>query len=102
MMKLYVQVRRYKTAYFKETSKSEDMTLNGSDMLLLQILQSLKNKNDYVSVANTPPRMLMSATFLINTSSNKAMVEKKVENDMVVTKVSPSVPLERVRKLILI
>ena len=90
------------TVYFREKSKSEDMTLNGSDMLLLQILQSLKNKNDCVSVANTPLRMLMSATFLINTSSNKAMVEKKIENDLVVTKVSPSVPLERVQKLILI
>ena len=44
----------------------------------------------------------MSVTFLINTSSNKAIVEKKVENDMVVTKVSPSIPLERVQKLILI
>ena len=46
--------------------------------------------------------MSMSATFAINTSSNKAMIEKKVENDMVVTKVSPSVPLERIQKLILI
>ena len=55
-----------------------------------------------VSVANTPPRMSMSATFAINTSSNKAMIEKKVENDMVVTKVSPSVPLERIQRLILI
>ena len=90
------------TVYFRETSKSEDMTLNGSDMSLLQIPQSLKNKNDCVSVANTPPRMSMSATFAINTSSNKAMIEKKVENDMVVTKVSPSVPLERIQKLILI
>ena len=62
----------------------------------------LKNKNDCVSVANTPRRMSMSATFAINTSSNKAMIEKKVENDMVVTKVSPSVPLERIQKLILI
>ena len=44
----------------------------------------------------------MSATFTINTSSNKDMIEKKVENDMVVTKVSPSVPLERIQKLILI
>ena len=40
------------TVYFTETSKSEDMTLNGSDMLPLQIFQSLKNKNDCVSVAN--------------------------------------------------
>ena len=41
--------------------------------------------------------MLMSTTRFINTFSNDAIVEKKVENDMVVTKVSPSVPpLERV------
>ena len=37
----------------------------------------------------------MSTTRIINTFSNEAIVEKKVENDMVVTKVSPSVPLER-------
>ena len=84
------------TVYFRETSKSEDMTLNASDMSLSQILQSLKYKNDCVSVANTPPRMLMSTTRFINTSSNEAIVEKKVENDMFVTKVSPSVPLGRV------
>ena len=53
------------------------MTLNGSDMSLLQISQSLKNKNDCVSVANTPPRMLTSTTSFINTSSNEAIVEKK-------------------------
>ena len=40
------------TVYFSETSKSEDMKLNASGMSLLQILQSLKNKNDCVSVAN--------------------------------------------------
>ena len=82
--------------YFRETSKSEDMKLNASDMSLSQILQSLKNKNDCVFVANTPPRILMSTTSFINTSSNEAIVEKKVESDMVVTKVSPSVALERV------
>ena len=81
--------------YFRETSKSEDMKLNASDMSLSQILQSLKNKNDCAFVANTPPRILMSTTSFINTS-NEAIVEKKVESDMVVTKVSPSVPLERV------
>ena len=32
---------------------------------------------------------------VINTSSNQAIVENKVENDRVVTKVSPSVPLGR-------
>ena len=51
------------------------MTLNGSDMSLSQALQSLKNKNDCVSVASTPPRMLMSTTSFINTSSNEAIVE---------------------------
>ena len=44
--------------------------------------------------------MLMSTTVVINISSNEAVVEKKVENDMVVTKGSSSVPLERVQKLI--
>ena len=34
------------TVYFRETSKSEDMTLNGSDMSLLQILQSLEYNVD--------------------------------------------------------
>ena len=65
------------TVYFRETSKSEDMTLNGSDMSLSQTLQSLKNKNDCVSVAGTPPRMLMSTASFINTSSNETIVEKK-------------------------
>ena len=64
------------TIYFRETNKSEDMTLNVSDMLLSQILQSLKNKNDCVSIANTPPRMLMLTTGFINTSSNEPIVEK--------------------------
>ena len=81
--------------YLRETSKSEEMKLNGSDMLLSQILQSLKNKNDCVSVANTPSRILTSITSFINTSSNEAIVEKKVESDMVVIKVSPNVPLQR-------
>ena len=53
------------------------MTLNGSDMSLSQTLQSLKNKNDCVSVAGTPPRMLMSTASFINTSSNETIVEKK-------------------------
>ena len=65
------------TVYFGEMIKSEDMTLNGSDMSLSQTLQSLKNKNDCVSVAGTPPRMLMSTTRFINTSSNETIVEKK-------------------------
>ena len=69
------------------------MTLNGSDMSLLQILQSLENENDCVSIANTPPKMLMSTAGVINTSSNEVIVE----NDMVAIKVSPSVPLERLR-----
>ena len=72
------------------------MTLKESDMSLLQILQSLKNKSDCVSVANNPQRILMSITGVISTSSNEAIVEKKVENDLVVTKVSPSVPQEMV------
>ena len=53
------------------------MTLNGSDMSILQIPQLLKNKNDSVSVATAPLRMSISATFVINTSSNRAKIEKK-------------------------
>ena len=34
------------TVYFRETSKSEDMTLNGSHMSLSQILQSLEYNVD--------------------------------------------------------
>ena len=72
------------------------MTLHGSDMALLQILQSLQNENDYVSVANTPPKVIMSAAGVINTS-NEVIVKISIENDIVVTKVNPSVPLGRVK-----
>lgn len=51
------------------------MTLNGSDMLPLQILQSLENESDCVSVANTPSTMVMATTGAINTSSNESIVE---------------------------
>ena len=60
---------------FAETNKSKDMTLNGSDMSLLQILQSLKNENDCVSVANTPPKMTMLTAGVISTSCNETVVE---------------------------
>ena len=48
------------TIIFRDANKSKDLTLNGSDMLLLQILKSLQNENDWVSVATIPPTMLMS------------------------------------------
>ena len=34
------------TITFRDANKSKDLTLNGSDMLLLQILKSLQNEND--------------------------------------------------------
>ena len=71
------------------------MTLHGSDMALLQILQSLQNENDCVSVANTSPKVIMSAAGIINTS-NEVIVKISIENDIVVTKVNPSIPLGRV------
>ena len=64
------------TITFSNAKKSKNITLNGSDMLLLQILQSLENESDCVSVANTPPRMVMATTGAINTSSNESIVEK--------------------------
>ena len=79
-MKLYLRKRRYKAQSLLERqkslnlTKSKDMTLNGSDMSLLQILQSLQNENDCVSVATTPPRMVISTT-----SSNEAINEHKVK-----------------------
>ena len=83
------------TITFRETKKSKDVTLHGSDMVLLQILQSLQNENDCVSVANTPPKVIMSAAGVINTS-NEVIVKISIENDIVVTKVNPSVSLGRV------
>ena len=55
------------TITFREANKSKDLTPNGSDMSLLQILQSLQNNNNFVSVAITPPRMVMSTAGVINT-----------------------------------
>ena len=69
------------------------LTLNGSDMSLFQILQSLQDENDCIFVATTPPKIVMSTAEVINTSSNEAISESKVENDRVVTRVSPSLPL---------
>ena len=83
------------TITFREPNKSKYMTVNESDMSLLQILQSLQNEDDCVSVATTPPRTVLSTAGVKNTSS-EAISENKVENDRVVTKVSPSVPLGRV------
>ena len=65
-------------------------------MALLQILQSLQSENDCVSVANTPPKVVMSAAGVINTS-NEVIVKISIEIDIVVTKVNPSVPLGRVK-----
>ena len=64
-------------------------------MALLQILQSLQNENDCVSVANTPSKVIMSEADVINTS-NEVIVKNSIENDIVVTKMNPSVPLGRV------
>ena len=65
-------------------------------LVILFVIQSLKNNSDCVSVANNQQRILMLIPAVISTSSNEAIVEKKVENDLVVTKVSPSVHEERV------
>ena len=61
------------TITFRDANKSKDLTLNGSDMLLLQILKSLQNENDWVSVATIPPTMLMSIEGVINVSSNNVI-----------------------------
>ena len=58
----------------------------------MQILQSLQNENDCVSAATAPPSMVMSTAGIMNTSSSEAISDNKA-----VTKVSPSVPLGRVR-----
>ena len=84
------------TITLRGANKSKDMTLNESDVSLLQIIQSLQNENDCISVANTPPRMVMLKAGVINTSFNEARIKIKVENDWVVTNVSPSAPLEMV------
>ena len=76
----------------KCTQSIIDLTLNGSDMSLLQILQSLQDENDCIFEATTPPKMVMPTAGVINTSSNEAISESKVENDRVVTRVSPSLP----------
>ena len=81
---------------YKFTQSRTDLTLNGSDMSLLQILQSLQDKNDCIFVATTSPKMVMSTAGVINTSSNEGISESKVGNDRAVTRVSPSVPLGRV------
>ena len=84
------------TITFRETNNSKNMKLNGFDMSLFQVLRSLENENDCVSVTTTPPRIAMSTPGVINTSSNETIYENKVENDSVVTKVSPTVPIVRV------
>ena len=57
------------------------------------ILQSLQDENDCIFVATTPPKIVMATAGVINTSSNEAISESKVENDRVVTRMSPSLPL---------
>ena len=81
---------------FREANKFKDLTLNGSDLFLLQIFHQLQNQNDCVSVDKTPPRMVMSTAQIINTPSKKAIFENKVKNGRVVTKVSSPVHLRKV------
>ena len=74
------------TIILRGAKKSDDVVLPRSDMSLLQILGSFQNENDRVSVANTPPEMIMSTAGLINISSNNAIVENRVDNDGVCIK----------------
>ena len=56
------------TITFREASRSNDMTLQGFDMSLMRIFDSLQNGE---SVANTPPAMVMSTANVTNASSNE-------------------------------
>ena len=96
-MNLYLKKEMLKdTIIFRKANKFKDLTLNGSDISLLQIFQSLQNENDCVPADKTPPRMAMSTAGVINTSSNKVMFENKVKNNRVVKRVSSRVPLGKV------
>lgn len=55
------------------------LTLNGSDMSLFQILQSLQDENDCIFIATTPPKIVMSTAEVINTSSNEAIVKARLK-----------------------
>ena len=62
------------TITLRGANKSKDVTVNESDVSLFQIIQSFQNENDCISVANTPPRMVMLRAGVINTSSNEARI----------------------------
>ena len=88
------------TIIFGDQNKSDNLTLQESDLPLLQILESLQNENDCASVATAPPSILTSTAGIIDTSCNEIIVENRVDSNETsgrgLSDKSNSVPLGRV------
>ena len=88
------------TIIFGDENKSDNLTLQQSDLLLLQILETLQNENDCVSAATAPPTIATLTTGIIYTSCNEIIVENRVDSNKTsaqgLSDKSNSVPLGRV------
>ena len=88
------------TIIFGNENKSDNLTLQESDLSLLQILESLQNKNDCVSAATVPPTIATSKAGIIDTFCNEIIVDNGVNSNETNARGLPdknnSVPLGRV------
>ena len=96
----FEQLISQNTIIFGDENKSDNLTLQESDLSLLQILESLQNENDCVSAATAPPTMVTSTAGIIDTSCNEIIVENRVDSNETsgrgLSDKSNSVPLGRV------
>ena len=69
------------TIIFGDENKSDNLTLQESDLSLLQILESLQNENDCASAATAPLTIVTSTAGIIDTFCNEIIVENGVDSN---------------------
>ena len=69
------------TNIFGDENKSDNLTLQESDLSLLQILESLQNGNDCVSAATAPTTTVTWTAGINDTSYNEIIVENRVDSN---------------------
>ena len=63
------------TIIFGDENKSDNLTLQESDLSLLQIIELLQNENDCASAATATPTIVTSTAGFIDASCNEIIVE---------------------------
>ena len=88
------------TIIFGDENKSDNLTLQESDLSLLQIIELLQNENDCASAATATPTIVTSTAGFIDTSCNEIIVENRFDGNETIARGLPdksnSVPLRRV------